>query len=385
MEIREGRVKLEVPEPQSYRAETGDYVPSRAEVFYNPHMEFCRDIGVAVACVASRELKGLRVCDPLAGVGVRGLRYALEAEGVEEVLVNDRSPKACEFVRRNLELNSPDIEVGVSQGDANVVLFENSRRFNFVDLDPFGSPAPFLDAACAALGRRGILALTATDTAPLCGTHPRACIRRYGAAPLRTEYCRELGIRILIGFAQRVAGKHELALKPVLVHSTRHYFRVYLRGEHRVTKVNEVLHRQGFVSHCFSCRRRWATAGLPVLRETCVCGARLQHAGPVWLGPLGEPSFIRGVAEVVLEKRFKLSFHELKLLSLCLGEAMGPPTYYEINELSRLLRKAPVGLGRLIKYLEAEKYFASLTHFSPSGFKTDAPYERVVAAFSGDF
>ena len=54
----------------------------------------------------------------------------------------------------------------------------SEEKFGFVDLDPFGTPAPFIDAAIRSSGK--YLGVTATDTAPLCGAHLKAGIRRYG-------------------------------------------------------------------------------------------------------------------------------------------------------------------------------------------------------------
>ena len=53
--------------------------------------------------------------------------------------------------------------------------------YDYVDLDPFGTPVEFIPAALQALKRNGILAITATDTAPLAGTQAKKCVRRYGA------------------------------------------------------------------------------------------------------------------------------------------------------------------------------------------------------------
>ena len=72
----------------------------------------------------------------------------------------------------------------------------NSTGFDYIDVDPFGSPNPFLDAAIKRIARDGILAVTATDTAPLCGTYTNACRRKYWAVPLRNELMHEIGIRI---------------------------------------------------------------------------------------------------------------------------------------------------------------------------------------------
>ena len=381
--ITEGQTKLEVPELARFRTRAGDYAPSLAQVFYNPHAEFCRDISVSVLQVLDGELGGIRVCDPLSGVGARGLRYAKEVKGVANVVVNDRSREAFDLIGRNVELNGLS-GVEVRNEDANVLLWENRGKFDFVDLDPFGSPAPFIDAACAALARRGMLALTATDTAPLSGARAKACLRRYGARPLRTEYCHELGMRILICFVQRVAGKHELALAPVLAHATRHYFRIYLRARRGAERADELLAQQGYVSHCDACGRRKFTRGVAVeLPSTCECGERFAHAGPLWLGKLMDRIFIHEVAGNLVQRNFKHGQQELVLLNRCAEEAEGPPTFYDLHELARRMGISPPRIAELIAGLKRRGHFASRTHFSGTGFRTDAPLEEIGEIFRG--
>ncbi|MFN4133552.1 MAG: tRNA (guanine(10)-N(2))-dimethyltransferase [Candidatus Hadarchaeales archaeon] len=378
--IEEGKIKLEVQDPESFRAPAGDYVPSLAEVFYNPKMAPCRDISVAVAQVISKKIGSLKVCDPLAGVGVRGLRYAAEVSGVSEVLLNDHSEIARELILRNLELNG--LRAEVHGEDANSLLWKNRGRFNLLDLDPFGSPAPFLDAAFAALQRRALLAVTATDTAPLCGVHPKACVRRYGALPLKTEYCRELGIRILIGFTQRVAGKHEFAIRPLLSHATDHYFRVYFYAERGARRADEAMENLGRISHCFACGRRYIFPGLaPNLSSKCFCGKTLSHAGPLWSAEIGDRAFIGEVVKELAKRNFPPASLEINLLNRLMEEASGPPTFYDVNRLAKILRVRSPKIEKLLEAIRAAGFFASRTHFSPTGFRTNASYEVITRAF----
>ncbi len=44
-----------------------------------------------------------------------------------------------------------------------------SDRFTIVDLDPYGSPTPFLDAAVQCTEDGGLMCITCTDMAVLCG------------------------------------------------------------------------------------------------------------------------------------------------------------------------------------------------------------------------
>ncbi len=380
--ITEGAVKLEVPELAGFRTRAGDYAPSLTSVFYNPRMELCRDISVSVVQVLANELGGIQVCDPLAGIGARGIRYAKEVRGIKKATVNDRSREAVEFIKRNVELNGLD-NIEVRNEDANALLWGHRReRFHFIDIDPFGSPAPFVDAACAALARGGMLALTATDTAPLSGAHVKACVRRYGARPLKAEYCHELGVRILIGFAQRVAGRHELALVPALAHSTEHYFRVYLRTRKGAHHVDELLAQQGYVSHCRACGRRTLTPGIAVeLPCACGCGRKPDHAGPLWLGRLMDREFVRKVSADLVNRNFKLGHRELVLLDRCAEEADGPPMFYDVHDLAR---RTGVSVPKLLEVLAIFRkmgYFASRTHFSDTGLRTDAPINEILQVF----
>jgi tRNA (guanine26-N2/guanine27-N2)-dimethyltransferase len=372
--VTEGQVKLEVPELSSYRTSSGDYAPSLAPVFYNPHMELSRDLSVLACAVFSREQK-IEACDPMAGVGVRGLRYAKEVEGVSLVVLNDRSPVAQEFLRRNVELNKLE-NVKITKEDANVLL--SSNKFDLVDLDPFGSPATFLDSACRSLKPHSLLLITATDTAPLCGKGERACFRKYSAKPLRTEYCREIGIRILIGFAQRTAAKFGISLDPVLSHATRHYFRVGFLAKRSRRLADELLKRQGMISHCFACGRRKVYEGrfFP-LEEVCTCGNRLQHAGPMWLGQLGRKEFLSEMCAELERRSFKKIAEERKLLKLLLMEAEGPPLFYSIHSLCGRMRISPPRLDKVMERLQEKGFWVSRTHFCPDGIRTDAPLEQI--------
>ncbi len=376
--ITEGTTKIEAPNPKGFRTVAGDYAPSLTEVFYNPELEFSRDISVSVVQTLAKKSRDVWACDPLAGIGVRGIRYAKEVDGVRRSVVNDRSQEASELIKRNVKTNGLDALVEARSSDANIVLRENQGRFNFVDLDPFGSPAPYLDAACGAMSRRGILALTATDTAPLCGTHAKTCLRRYGAVPLKTEYCHELGVRILAGFAQRVGGLHELALTPILAHATLHYFRIYLSASRGAHRADEVIENIGFISQCCSCARRTATRGLaPKLPTQCECGGELAHAGPLWLGRLIDKQFTLEVVQDLSARNFKSKHQELTLLSRCVEEADGPATFYDLNEVARLAGVAPPKIAEVISALRLRGHFASRTHFSDTGFRTDAPVEEI--------
>jgi len=167
--VTEGSVELTVPRLSLYAKGPSEYVPSKAPVFYNPLMEMNRHIAVLALRVYQRRVgRSLQVCDPLSGCGVRGLRFALEVDDVDRVVLNDLNPQAVKLARFNVEANGLSDLVVVENLDANALLSRSaspSKRFDAVDVDPYGSPSPFLDSAVRALRNGGLIALTATDMA----------------------------------------------------------------------------------------------------------------------------------------------------------------------------------------------------------------------------
>ena len=65
-------------------------------------------------------------------------------------------------------------------------------RFDVIDLDPYGSPAEFLDGAVQSVSDGGMLAVTCTDMAVLCGNHSEACYAKYGSMSLKGKFCHEM-------------------------------------------------------------------------------------------------------------------------------------------------------------------------------------------------
>ncbi|MGQ9461344.1 MAG: tRNA (guanine(10)-N(2))-dimethyltransferase, partial [Candidatus Bathyarchaeaceae archaeon] len=254
--VEEGKVSVVVPKLLAYVKEALEYAPSKAPVFYNPAMELSRDLAV-LALQAYQKMLGreISVCEPLTGCGVRGVRFAVEVDGVRKVFVNDINPEAAKLARFNVERNALTERILVANEDANLFLSRYAaprRRFDFIDVDPFGSPVPYLDAVVRALRDGGLLALTATDMAPLCGVHPKACIRKYSGKSLRTEYCHELAVRLLVGCLATMAAKHEMGIKVVFSHSTDHYIRVYAVARYGARQADNSLRMMGYILHCFS-------------------------------------------------------------------------------------------------------------------------------------
>jgi len=376
--VMEGKTSVVVPKLDAYVKEASEYAPSKAPVFYNPAMELNRDVAVLALQTYQQTLgKEISVCDPLAGCGVRGIRFAIEVQGIRKIVVNDINLKAAKLAKLNAERNNLAERVCVMNEDANLLLSRYAaprRRFDFIDVDPFGSPVPYLDSAVRALRDGGLLALTATDMAPLCGVHPKACIRKYGGRPLRTGYCHELAVRLLVGCLTMTAARHETGVEVAFSHSTDHYIRAYAVLHHGATQADNSIRKMGYFLHCFTCFHREASKGIlhQWKRKCTECGSRLNVAGPLWLGKIFDKEFCVSMEEGAwrdLGQKKKI----LKLLRLAKTEAEAPITYYAIDKICDKLNLRIPSLTKTVDELKEAGFQAVPTHFNSRGIRTDAP------------
>lgn len=362
--IQEGSTKIVVP----VLDKRANYPPSSASVFYNPKMELNRDISVACVGVFGRRQDSY--VDALGATGIRGVRMANEV-GLK-VVINDWDPRAYELIKRNIEENR--LDVGAQNKNANVLLSET--HFDIVDIDPFGTPIPFLDSACHSVKK--MLCITATDTAPLCGAHKAPGIRKYGAIPLKTEYHPEMGIRILLGAIARNLARYDKSMKPLLSHATEHYFRIYAAVEKGAIKANETMEQMGFISHCFDCGFRTWNYGIAIhMSEKCSgCGLPTALAGPLWLGRSHDKKFCDRVLRELEHRKLGTRQTAMKLVQLC-AEEQEIPTYYDQHAICKKLKINPPPIGSTISALCNAGFKASRTHFSGTSFKTDATIEKI--------
>jgi len=376
--VEEGKVRFAVPKLETYMKSQKEYVPSGAPVFYNPIMELNRDIAILALQAYQKKLgRKIRVCEPLTGCGVRGIRLAAEVDGIKKVVVNDLSREAAKLARFNVEQNNMTKHISVVNEDANLLLNRYAaphKRFDYIDVDPFGSPVLYIDSAVRALRDGGLLALTATDMAPLCGVYPKACVRKYGGRPLRTEYCHELAVRLLAGSLATIAARHEMRIKVLFSHSTNHYIRLYASVHYGAKQADISIQKMGYILHCFACFHRETSEGIfSHLKQECPeCDAQLKTAGPLWLGELFDEDFCSLMEKDVERRHLKQEKRIVKLLSLAKNEAKAPITYFVVDKFCDKLNLPTPSTIKVMEELRNMGFQAVLTHFNSKGIRTDA-------------
>jgi tRNA (guanine26-N2/guanine27-N2)-dimethyltransferase len=315
-------------------------------------MAIDRDLGVVVLSALARAGRHLSSgWEMTAATGVRGLRLLSETDQFDALLFTETHPAALAVLQRN---------VGRFEHRGARALAHDARQsierasFDFVDLDPYGSPIPFLDSALASLRTPGVLAVTATDMRVLGGADPAAAERRYGGRPVRGRLGPESGLRLLLACIARRLAEQGRTIVPLLAYVHDHHVRLYTRVESVVgpseTPVREIRSDQ------------WEG---PPLGE----GGPF---GPLWVGPLFDPGL---VASLELPRSAAHPDELARMLDRFHAEAPADrPFFYESNTIAQSCGlTAPPPVDRMLEALRAAGWAAGRTHARAGAFRTTAP------------
>ncbi|CAI7809224.1 unnamed protein product, partial [Closterium sp. NIES-54] len=391
------------------------------------------------------EVKPLRILEGLAASGLRSIRYAKEIPGVGTVVALDNDPVAVQACQRNVAHNfggapppaatasdaavaaegeggegkeegkggegKPASEEGkgegeaavpvrAEQGDARVYMIVHEKQFDAVDLDPYGTPSVFLDGAVQAVADGGMLLVTATDMAVLCGNNAEVCYSKYGAYPHRAKYCHEMAIRILLASIESAANRFKRHIVPVLSVSVDFYIRVFVRVFTSAQAVKATPSKLAYVFQCSGCDSyhlqpvgrvvegrtkkpdapppppRYLPGLGPVIPPACEhCGRHLSIGGPMWSAPIHDASWVRLVlGEVQAGKARLAGFGKVHGLLTAVSEELHDiPLYLDLHEISATLKCTPPSMLLFRSALVNAGHRVSGAHSNPLGIKTDAP------------
>ncbi|XP_038146571.1 tRNA (guanine(26)-N(2))-dimethyltransferase [Cyprinodon tularosa] len=419
--------------------------PNANEVFYNPVQEFNRDLTCAVITEFARDLmaqrgvkllipgekervvvslsedtneadmqmeekngaqevtarvgekceNGLRILEGLAASGLRSVRFALEVPGLQSVTANDFSTKAAALSARNAQYNGVGHIVQASCRDASMLMYEmrgKKERYDVIDLDPYGSPAVFLDAAVQAVSEGGLLCVTCTDMAVMAGNNGETCYSKYGSVSIKAKYCHEMALRIILHSLDQRAGVYQRYIQPLLSISADFYIRVFVRVFTGQATVKNSASKQALVYNCVGCgsfhmqrmgrrisngkhMKYSAATGPPVGPECEHCGQRHQLGGPIWAEAIHDLEFVQKVLAAVSgnPSRFGTSKRIEGMLSMVTEELEDVPLYYTVDNLSSTIHCNTPSLLQFRSALLHAGHRVSLSHACKNGVKTDAP------------
>jgi len=369
-EIIEGKTKLLVP-----KKSITEKVPPKKPVFFNPKAKLNRDFSVIAYAAFLKNFQGPKIfLEGLSGTGARGLRVANELK-VENIVINDLNPTALKIAEYSAKLNNLK---NIEFSEKEVCRFfsihsKKGERGSIVDIDPFGSPAAYFDCGIRATMHGGILSTAATDLQVLNGLFQGACKRKYGGIPVRTEYGNEIAIRLILGCLRMVAARLGVQVIPLFVESDMHYYRTYVKVLNRPDQQENI----GYILHCKNCGHRKIT--LEQEQKCELCKLKISIAGPLWIGNIFNKEFIQNMLLEI--QNFKVDKACEKTLHKCFEESEMPGTYFTLDEIASKMKSSPPKLENAVSNLQKNNFVASVTSFSPTGFRTDAKINEVIKIF----
>ncbi|KHJ48964.1 hypothetical protein D918_00070 [Trichuris suis] len=396
-----------------------------ADVFYNPVQQFNRDLSVAVLRTFVGDLydsqesgvspqkksrlqnsphakSGISILDALSATGLRSIRFAKEVPHVRQIVANDLSSHAVEFIKRNIKSNEVENLVLPVNEEATSFMYQHratKQRFDVVDLDPYGSAAKFLDAAVQCVSDDGLLMVTCTDVAVLCGNTPETCYAKYGSMSLKSKCCHEIALRILISCIDSHANCYGRFVEPLLSVSVDFYVRVFLLVKTGPSMAKRSACKKSLIYQCASCEsfvlqslaRQVATSGGskftnalgPSVQETCnYCGGKFRIAGPIWSAPIHDMKFVERVLGQVesmkgTDMQLGTTARLIGVLKVVREELVDVPLYYHSARIASILHLPTPKQSILWSAILNGNYRVSASHACPSAVKTDAPNDFI--------
>ncbi|KAF1942784.1 TRM-domain-containing protein [Clathrospora elynae] len=261
------------------------------------------------------------ILDALSATGLRALRYAHEIPFATAVTANDMSQNAVESIKLNVQHNKLEETITANTGNAIAYMYSfcDKKGYDVIDLDPYGTAAPFIDSAIQAINDDGLLCVTCTDSA-IFASHGylEKTYSQYGGLPFKGEPCHEGGLRLILHAIASSAARYGMAIEPLLSLSIDYYIRVFVRVRKAPTDVKLLAGKTMIVYHCETGCGAWTTQFLarnkvtknkngdpmykygfaqgPSADQHCEhCGHKTHLSGPMYGGPLHNVGFIERV------------------------------------------------------------------------------------------
>ena len=393
------------------------------KIFYNPAMSGSRTRSIILMkyIIESGYLgkSEIYAIDGLAASGLRARRWLneLPEELVRRLRVTicDMNEKSIQGSLENHRLFPPRHGYGALEpktGDLRTTILE--QGWHWVDIDPFGSPMPFLDTAIQSLAKKAIIEISATDTAALSGSSKTALMRRYGARINPDNLAHDSGLRVLMACVARTAAKHGRVAKPLLSVWDSHHLRISVKISKSIEGANQVEKSLGWrikepnekevvasmeegltpqsstdslPMHCF------LPLSYPINRQD------KRISGPLWIAPLGDSEVMTNFTEEEVvtmctteyfkenpmnwsERDFEI---EKRKIVRCIKNIKNESEIIEgeflilTDDLASWRNVgSPPSPKKMVSKINEKGFKAALSHYPKPSFRTNAPWEVII-------
>lgn len=349
----------------------------------------------------------IKILEALSATGLRAIRYAKEIPNVKSIVANDLLPEAVDSIKRNIHYNQVSDKVTANLDDANVLMYRNksnNQKYHVIDLDPYGTATPFVDASMQSIEDGGLMLVTCTDLSVLAGNgYPEKCFALYGGVNMAGhDATHESALRLVLNLLGQSAAKYKKTIEPLLSLSIDFYVRVFIRVKTSPIEVKNLQTNTIVAYMCSGCSAyhvqplgrqqerstkkgnkfvKYSLAqGPPVDKHCSYCGNVHHIVGPMYGGPLHDKDFINRVLRINKEEHSDDVYGTRKriegMLTLAKNE-IAAPFYFTPNTLSSILKFQVPSLKVVVAGLGSLGYECSLTHAKASSLKTNASWDAI--------
>ncbi|MGB9674531.1 MAG: N2,N2-dimethylguanosine tRNA methyltransferase, partial [Nanopusillaceae archaeon] len=347
--INEGKAKI------NYNQDFLKNLSSKLPVFYNPLMKINRDFTILLLKSYS-DLYGkkLDILDCMSATGIRSIRIIKEIpEVINKIVINDIKKEAVENIIENLKLNNIEInnKVIVKNEDCRKILLE--EKFDYIDIDPFGTPVGFVEFLPRSLKKYGIAGVTATDISSLSGSKKGSCFRKYGTIGIKTDFYLEFGIRNLIKYVVSEGLKYDIALTPIFGYYYKHHYRVFFLKSFKSKDIKYLTENIKEIYYCKNCGYKSLEGG-----KCNICNSELIKLGPIYVGKIYKEEILEKMKNNIniidFDKEEKKIFDRI----INCDSKFDSWYYYDIRKIASFYKK---DLPKIEKILEINN--GCRTHF----------------------
>ncbi|KAL4224069.1 TRMT1-like protein [Mactra antiquata] len=317
--VCENDVKIEIPRSKKH----GELMK-----YHNPKLAVLREAVLQSLIIESSDCDTPLVClDASTGSGVAGLQWKKKCDKTVHVVTacteTDRVKTNCKLsgvkcaewyldpshVTGQLpEINESKDEILVSPFHPNVVL--RQEAFNFMLIHSNTSVALYTDSVFSNIRQNGVVCFLCPNIASQCFRSPNLILRQFGSHVQKTEYVKELAVRVVIADMARAAARYQKGIEVLYTMCLEDHFLIVIRAIKNHQQAVESMEKCRKILHCLFCEERVMYPSMsspiedPYSLIPCDCkksnpGKTAVILGPMWTGNLYNVKYLHRLLKKV--------------------------------------------------------------------------------------
>lgn len=219
----------------------------------------------------------------------------------------------------------------------------------------------------------------------------------YGGVCAKAEYSHEVALRLVLNSLAQAAARYGRTITPLISLSIDFYVRLFVRVDSKPVEVKRLASQTGIVYICNFCETPvtqpfgkvlekpskngdfsntvYRSAGGPKASADCEeCGSPQHVAGPMWLGPIQDPTFVsRVLKSIEADKAHYGTYPRMNGMLTMAHDELPDPFYFTSNKIHGFAHTSAGPTKQVVSALLNAGYKVSRSHAAPGSVKTDAP------------